>query len=152
MKNQLIYTTLCFAALTLGSVVAKACRPSPNQKYPTLEENYRRAKSIYFATISKATPTKSVLKLEVTIEKIFKGEPPNNGFVLTNESSSCDRIAYGIARGDGCIFFELPNGKLMTSMFEGESSFCLPMGTPRLKNLAAEYEEKFKFGKAKVNL
>jgi len=136
---------LLFAALILSSLPVDACRPSANQKYPSLRENFERTKSIYFATILKSTPTEKVLKLDLKMEKIFKGSAPAGNFVLTNESSSCDRIAYGIGPGDGCIFFELPNGKLMTSMFDGESTFCIPMGAPRLKTLAAEYEVNFKF-------
>lgn len=145
MNSIRLHATLLFAALSLSAFSADACRPSVNQKYPSLKENFERAKSIYFATISKTTPTEKVLKLDLKIEKIFKGTAPSGNFVMTNESSSCDRIAYGIGPGDGCIFFELPNGKLMTSMFDGESTFCIPMGSPRLKTLAAEYEVNFKF-------
>jgi hypothetical protein len=140
---------VCFVALTQISLTAGACRPAADQKYPTLEDNFRRAKSVYFATILNVSPAGKVSKLGLQVEKIFKGNAPKENAVLTNESSSCDRLAYGLAPGDGCILFELPDGKLITSMFDGESSLCIPKGAPRLKTLTSEFEAKFKFGDAK---
>jgi hypothetical protein len=129
--------------------MASACRPRADQTYPTLEENFKRSKGIYFATVLKSVPVDSVLKLELRLEKSFKGTQSKEFSVRTGKMTTCDQLAWGISAGDACMLFELPDGKLLTSLFDGEASFCLPKGSTRLKNVLAEYTEKFKFKAAK---
>ncbi len=144
--NPMISFSAALIASLLFAPHAIACRTSSTHRYPTLEENFKRADAVFVGRITDSKLTANQKTLKFKVEKAWK-KAVSMGPLITaaiNEPTSCDRLGYEKADGQLCLIFLNANGTIISHMLEGETSFCLDQNSPRSATLIKEYDDKFK--------
>lgn len=142
MIKLLVALIIC----VLNVPYAFACRPSSTHRYPTLEENFKKADAVFIGRITDSKLTASQKSLKFKVVKSWK-KATSMGPVVTaaiNDPSSCDRLGYEKADGQLCLIFLNAKGTITSHMLEGETSFCLDQNSPREATLVNKYDDQFK--------
>lgn len=124
---------------------AYACSPLPNFLPPKLQENYQKSQIVAFGIVERRDILKDgSYKLRVRVEKVWKGNPAVALNAFARPGSTCDGFGTAAVEASGCLLFLNDGLNILSGINAGESSFCIPAGSPRLKTLVAEYDARFK--------
>ena len=133
---------LAFFLSVFGMPQAEACSPPMGGvRMPSYGENLAGAERVFLGTIESKTIEKWDIRLQVKIEKTWKGPSEKEAIVLANNGSTCDGFGASTQKGLVCLFFLDDKGRAVSGQGSGESSRCESNGAKKPQDLIAEYEK-----------
>jgi hypothetical protein len=128
---RLIFSLIFFATclLIMFSEPTFACRPSAQHRYPSLKENFQRAKAVAFVEIKKVESLGSAetkpgekFRIEFKVNRHFKGKVSSSTVEVT--SNSCDTLGMRVFPGLVCLFFLTSENQVISGVLSGMSTVC----------------------------
>ncbi len=134
-----LFISLCLAFPR----ASHACSPASGFNPPTLAQNFERAQSVFYGTVSKNTLGKGSNQIKVKVQKTWKGKVSSTKTVEANLSSTCDGLSSTAVVGVDCVFFVSENNRVLSGVTSGDSSMCNPYGAEQSNQFKSKYDLKF---------